>query len=67
LGQFWWALQWKMSVYFKAIRLIFTPCYGHLVYFVVIWCIFPVFGMLYQKNLATPRRLWSKALICWLR
>jgi hypothetical protein len=27
--------------------------FGHLVYFIVIWYIFPHFGMLYQKNLAT--------------
>jgi positive regulator of sigma E activity len=26
---------------------------GYLFYFVVIWYIFPRFGMLYQKNLAT--------------
>jgi hypothetical protein len=38
----WRALQWKMSVYFMAIRLIFPPYYGHLVYF-------PRFGLLYQK------------------
>jgi hypothetical protein len=28
---------------------------GDLVYFVLIWYIFPHFGMLFQKNLATPR------------
>jgi hypothetical protein len=27
--------------------------YGHLVYFVVIWYIFPRFGTLYHENLVT--------------
>jgi hypothetical protein len=41
--------------------------YDHLVYFVVIWYIFPRFGMVYQENLATlyvaPRKIlkpWYK-------
>jgi hypothetical protein len=35
-------------VYFTAIG---NVC-GHLVYFVLIWYIFPRFGILYQENLA---------------
>jgi hypothetical protein len=36
LCKFWWVLQWMMSVYSMAMRSIFLPFYGHLVYFVVI-------------------------------
>jgi hypothetical protein len=39
-----------------SILLPFDIFYGHLVYFVVIWCIFPSGGILYQEksgNLAT--------------
>jgi hypothetical protein len=51
------ALQWKMFVYYTGIRSILRPFdifYGHLVYFMVIWNIFPRVGTLNQeKNLAT--------------
>jgi hypothetical protein len=43
-------------VYFTAIGNILWPFgifYGHLVYFVVIWYIFALLGILYQINLAT--------------
>jgi hypothetical protein len=65
-GKFWWVLQWKMSVYFRDIWSILLPCgifCGHLVYFTVIWYIFPRFGILYQERSGSPaqkRRLhWS--------
>jgi hypothetical protein len=38
-------------VYFMDIRIIFC---GHLVHFLVIWYIFPRFGMLY-----VPRKIWQ--------
>jgi hypothetical protein len=56
LGKFWWVLLWKILVYFMTIWSLLRPLeifYGHLVYFVVIWFIFPRFGILDQKNLAT--------------
>jgi hypothetical protein len=58
LGKFWRALKWKMRVYFA---------YGHLEYFtviwliiwlfgyvVVIWYIFPRFGILHQEKSGNP-------------
>jgi hypothetical protein len=41
---------------FMNIRFILRPfgiLFGHLVCFAAIWYVFPRFGMLYQKNLAT--------------
>jgi hypothetical protein len=29
-------------------------CYGHLVYFVVVCCIFPHFGLLHQEKSGNP-------------
>jgi hypothetical protein len=55
LGKFWRVLQWKMLVYFMDTRSIlrsFVIFYGHLVYFVVIWHIFPVLVFCTKKNLA---------------
>jgi hypothetical protein len=55
--KFWCVLQWKMLVYLMDIRPIlqaFDMFYGHLVYFVVIWYIFPRFGMLYQEKSGNP-------------
>jgi hypothetical protein len=52
LDKFCMVLQWKMLVYFMTILPILRPLeifYGHLVYFVVIWYIFPRFGMLYRE------------------
>jgi hypothetical protein len=49
LGKFWRVLQWRMEVYFLALWSILQPFYifyGHLVYFVVIWYIFPRSGIL---------------------
>jgi hypothetical protein len=49
-------LQWKVLVYFVAIRSIFPPFvifYGHLVCFVVICYIFPFLVCCTEKNLAT--------------
>jgi hypothetical protein len=37
-------------VYFRALEIF----YCHLVYFVVIWYIFPRFGMLYQEKSGNP-------------
>jgi hypothetical protein len=50
LGKFWRVLQWNMLVYFMDIWSI----YGQLVYVVVIWYIFPHFGMLYQEKSGNP-------------
>jgi hypothetical protein len=56
LGKFWRVLQWKMLVYFVAIRSIlrsFCIFSGHLLLFVVIWYIFPRFG-----TYLAPRKIW---------
>jgi hypothetical protein len=56
LGKFWRVLQWKILVYFVTNRSILRPLeifYGHLVYFVVIWYIFPRFGIF------VPRKIWQ--------
>jgi hypothetical protein len=56
LGKFRRVLQSKMPVYFMAIWSILRPfcifC-GRLAHFMVIWHIFPRFGMLDHENLAT--------------
>jgi hypothetical protein len=48
-------MQWKMLVHFMTIgailRLLGIFC-GHLVYFMVIWYIFPIFVCYTKKNLA---------------
>jgi hypothetical protein len=58
-GQFWRALQWKMLVYLMAIWSIFRPlgifC-AHLEYFMLIFHIFPRFGMLHQEKSGNPVR-----------
>jgi hypothetical protein len=48
LGTFWRVLQWKMLVY--CILQPFEIFYGDLVYFVVIWYIFPRFDILYLEK-----------------
>jgi hypothetical protein len=56
LGKFGRALDWKMFIYFMAILNIlksFGIFYDHLVYFVVMWYIFPSLGFCIKKNLAT--------------
>jgi hypothetical protein len=53
LGTLCRLLQLKMLVYFIEFLSILRPFdtfYGHLVYFVVIWYIFPRFGILYQEK-----------------
>jgi hypothetical protein len=47
--------RWFFLTFGLIIRL-FSILYAHLVYFVVIWYIFPCFGMFYQENLAT---MWN--------
>jgi hypothetical protein len=57
LGKFWRALECKILVYFMDIWSILRPFdifYGHLVYFVVIWYIFPRVGKLYQEKYGNP-------------
>jgi hypothetical protein len=56
-GTFLRALQWKMFVYFMDIGSILGPFdifYGHLVYFVVIWYIFPRVGILHREKSGNP-------------
>jgi hypothetical protein len=53
LGKFWRVLLLKILVYFMTIWSILGPLeifHGHLVYFVVIWYIFPHFGVLDQEK-----------------
>jgi hypothetical protein len=60
LGKLWRALQWKMLVYFMAIWSILWLvgiCCGQLVYFKVVWYIFPHFGMLYHEKSGNPGSL----------
>jgi hypothetical protein len=49
-------MQWKILAYFMTMWSILRPLeifYGHLVYFVVIWNIFPISVSCTKKNLAT--------------
>jgi hypothetical protein len=57
LGKLWRVLQWKMLVYVNntwSILRSFLKFYGHFVKFVVIWCIFPRFGILYKEKSGNP-------------
>jgi hypothetical protein len=57
LGKFWRVPLWKIVVYFMTIWSILRPLdifYGHLVYFVVIWYIFPRFGILDEEKSGNP-------------
>jgi hypothetical protein len=57
LGKFWGVLPWKILVYFMPIWNILGPLeifYDNLVYFVVIWYIFPRFGILDQEKSGNP-------------
>jgi hypothetical protein len=57
LGKFWRVLQWKMLVYFMDIWSILQTFYifhDHLVYQVVIWYIFPRFGIMHQQKSGNP-------------
>jgi hypothetical protein len=63
-GKFWGVFQWKMLVYFMTIGSILQPfgmIYDNLVYFIVVWYIFPVSIFCAKKNLATlhPQYLMS--------
>jgi hypothetical protein len=47
----------NVGIYFMSIWSILQPLeifYGHLVYFVVIWYIFPRFGVLYTLEIWQP-------------
>jgi hypothetical protein len=50
LSKFWWALEWKMLVYFMVIWHILWPFCN----VVVIWYIFPRFGILCQEKSGNP-------------
>jgi hypothetical protein len=57
LSKFWRVLLWKIVVYFMTIWSILGPLeifYGHLVHVVVIWYIFPRFGILDQEKSGNP-------------
>jgi hypothetical protein len=57
LGKFWRVLLWKILVFFMTIWSILRPFeifYGHFIYFVVIWYIFPCFGILDQEKSGNP-------------
>jgi hypothetical protein len=64
LGKFWRVLQWKILVYFMAIRSILRPIgilYGHLVHFEFLWYIFHRVGRVYPKNLSTFSKTLTRA------
>jgi hypothetical protein len=57
LGKFWRVLQWKSLVYFTTIwriLLLLEIFNCRLVYIVVIWYIFPSFGILCQEKSGNP-------------
>jgi hypothetical protein len=57
LGKFWGVLQWKILVYIMtiwSILLLLGIFYGHLVYFLIIWYIFPRFGILDREKSGNP-------------
>jgi hypothetical protein len=57
LGKFWRVLQWNFLVYFMVIWSILRPfdkCCGHLFCFVVMWYIFPTFGILHHEISGNP-------------
>jgi hypothetical protein len=60
LGKLWRVLQLKILVNFRTIwfiLLLLKISYGHLVYFVIIWYIFPCFGILYKEKSGNPGRI----------
>jgi predicted membrane channel-forming protein YqfA (hemolysin III family) len=67
LGKFWRALDWKMSIYFMAIRNVLRTIvkfYDHFVHFVLIFgTFFPVLVSRSNKNLATPGMVAAAAAI----
>jgi hypothetical protein len=67
LGKFWWFWQKKILVYFISTWSILQPWeifYGLLIYFVVIWHIFPRFGMLYQGKSGNPAGISRLLEVC---
>jgi hypothetical protein len=57
LGKFWRTLQWKMLIYIMDFWSSFRPfdtVYGNFAYLVVIRCIFPCVGKLYQEKSGKP-------------
>jgi hypothetical protein len=50
LGKLWRALDCKMLLYFWP----FGIFYGHLRYFITIWCIFSGFGVMHQEKSGNP-------------
>jgi hypothetical protein len=55
LGIFWKALPWKMFVFSWPFCLFYCKMViGNLVHFVVIWYIFPRFGMLHRERSGNP-------------
>jgi hypothetical protein len=55
-GKFWRVLLRKILLYFMTIWSILRPLeifYGHLEHFVIIWYIYPRFGILDQEKRAT--------------
>jgi hypothetical protein len=62
LGKFWRVLQWKTLVYTYFCNLVYV-FYGHFVYFMVTWYIFPRFGMLYDEKSGNPAALQRQPLV----
>jgi hypothetical protein len=57
LDKFLRVLLWKILLYFMTIWPILRPLeivYGHLIYFVALWYIFPRFGILAQEKSGNP-------------
>jgi hypothetical protein len=47
----------KIAVFYdQSVFMLLEIFYGHLVYFVVIWYIFPCFSILYQEKSGNPGR-----------
>jgi hypothetical protein len=71
LGKFWRVLLWKILVYFMTIWSILGHLeifYGHLVYVVLIWYIFPALVFCTKKNLATQQdRLFLSDWFIWTK
>jgi hypothetical protein len=55
LGKFWRALDWKMFIYFMAIRNIGWIFYDHLLHFVFMYMVHLfLFGIMYQEKSGSP-------------
>jgi hypothetical protein len=67
LGKFWRVFLSKILVYFITIWSILRPLeivYGHLVCFVVIWYLFPRFGILDQGKSSNPGKKLLGTYLC---